>query len=101
MELFDHSVRPVRIRFTENASPVDPRLGTVGELIDDKGDRVWACFGRNQVEIFQRAAEWLDDCHGRAGHTPEIIVDDTWACPQGFAASLQQEVQQRQTARIG
>lgn len=92
MEIFNHHSPAVSIHFTEVASPVDPRLTLCGELLDANGRRAWAGFGRTQSDILRAAATWLDDCHGRAGHTPAILVDDTWPVP-GLAASIQQEVQ--------
>lgn len=101
MELFDHSTRPVHIHihFTENASPVDPHLVLYGELRDANDKRIWAGYGRSQAEILARAAAWLDDCHGRAGHTPLIAVDQSWPFPL-LAESIQHQVQASQVARL-
>lgn len=92
MEIFNHYSPPVSIHFTETASPVDPRLTLRGELVDVNGRRTWAGFGRTQADILRAAAAWLDDCHGRAGHTPAIAVDQSWPFPL-LAQSIQHEVQ--------
>lgn len=99
MELYNRSTQPVRIHFTENTSPVDPRLTLLGELLDASGRRVWAGYGRHQAEILAHAAAWLDDCHGRAGHTPPIAVDQSWPFPL-LAQNIQLQVQDSQAARL-
>lgn len=92
MKQLNSETWPACIHFTEVASPVDPRLVTLGELLDVKGHRIWACYGRTQVEIVTAAAAWLDDCHGRAGHTPPIMVDQSRPY-QDLAAAIQRQVQ--------
>ena len=99
MGLYDNSTQSVRIHFTENASPVDPRLILLGELRDASGKRVWAGYGRHQAEILAHAAAWLDDCHGRAAHTPPIVVDQSWPFPL-LAQNIQLQVQASQAARL-
>lgn len=99
MGLYDNSTQPVHIHFTENASPVDPRLVLLGELRDASGKRVWAGYGRHQAEILAHAASWLDDCHGRAAHTPPIAVDQSWPFPL-LAEAIQHQVQAAQSARL-
>ena len=99
MELYDNSTQSVHIHFTENASPVDPRLALLGELLDSNGRRVWAGYGRHEAEILTHAAAWLDDCHGRAAHTPSIVVDQSWPFPL-LAESIQHQVQAAQSARL-
>ena len=99
LEIFDHSERPMYIRFVDQVSPIDPRLQLLGELCDAKGARVWAGYGRHQAEILAHAAAWLDDCHGRATHTPAITVDQTWPYPE-LAENIQRQVQASQAARL-
>lgn len=99
LEMFDHSERPVYVHFVDQVSPIDPRLQLMGELRDAAGRRVWAMFGRHQAEILAHAAAWMDDCHGRAAHTPPIIVDQSWPYPD-LAAAIQRQVQDSQTARL-
>ena len=99
MELYNHSTQPVHIHFTENTNPVDPRLTLLGELLDTSGRRVWAGYGRHQAEILAHAAAWLDDCHGRAAHTPPIVVDQSWPFPL-LAQNIQLQVQDSQAARL-
>ena len=89
----------VTIEFIEQVSPIDPRLGLRAELRDDKGARFWTAFGDDKTTLFERAAGWLDDCHGRCGHTPSIAVAGD-ARPEQWAAA-EYRVQQRQVARIG
>lgn len=99
-QLYMFAAPSIRIRFTETPSAVDPRLVLRGELLDSNGARIWAGYGRTQVEILQHAAAWLDDCHGRAGHTPVILADESWPGTRRLAESIQREVQQRQAARL-
>lgn len=89
----------ITVEFIEQVSPVDPRLGLRAELRDDKGARFWTTFGDNKTELFERAACWLDDCHGRCGHTPGIWIADAVTRYECFG--VEQRVQQRQAARIG
>lgn len=80
MGLYGNSTQPVHIHFTENASPVDPRLVLLGELRDASGKRVWTGYGRHQAEILAHAASWLDDCHGLTWWVCDTLypyMDDT------------------------
>jgi hypothetical protein len=97
--LYTVTPRPVRAHFTRVASPTDPRLKLLGELIDDTGRRVWAGFGQHEAEILAHAAAWFDNSHGRAAHTPLIEVDETWPHPL-LARVIQETVQQAQAARL-
>lgn len=98
-ELYTLGTTAVRITFVRTAHPVDPRLTVHGELKDLKGRRFWAGWGQSEADILRHAAEWLDDCHGRAAHTPPILTDETWPF-DGLADAIQREVQQRQAARL-
>ena len=91
----------ITIIFIEQQAAIDPRLTLRAELLDDKGARFWVAFGSNKTTLFEKAVGWLDDCHGRCGHTPTIHVGK-WARElSGNAGWIQHEVQARQAARIG
>jgi hypothetical protein len=99
--LYTVDVVDVTIRFTRIQSPVDVRLHMVGELEDTSGRRVWAGWGANEAEILEKATAWLDDCHGRADHTPLIKLAPGGFLNEDLANAIQRGVWKRQAARLG
>lgn len=71
------------LKFTEVDYPMHPALHLIAELVGPDGGqlapprRFWAAWGNSKTDLFEKAVQWLDNCHGRAGHTPSIIVSDS------------------------
>ena len=98
-ELYNVTESVLTIHFERVANPIDKRLALHGQLLDRNGRRTWAGWGETEADILAHAAAWWDDCHGRAAHTPEIRVDETWPHPV-LARTIQRTVQQYQAARL-
>lgn len=89
----------ITITFTRQVSPIDARFCLLAELRDSQGRRFWAAWGTQETELFERAACWLDDCHGRAGHTPPIMLGPVGVSVQVFSM-IERDAQRRQAARL-
>lgn len=92
----------VAFKFERVERPLHPALTVIGQIVDGAGARVWAGWGSpdDMAGLYTKAAEWLDDCHGRAGHTPllPVIGDEAGREPWH---DIQAAVNARQSADLG